>query len=249
MNTIDEIFHRTCPKCNQLQPLTNFTKNKTRKNGYECWCRKCMTKKSIQWRHNNPERSKRNQQRWAINNPNKTKINSKKWRQNHPDQMRQIKKLWNNNNPEKIKLQNRRYSQKHSEKICQRVKIWRQTHPEQIQQQRQKTYQESYKNPLIRLIGGQRQRIRQLLQKNNLRKNNRTLAYLGCTLETLKNHLEQQFVDGMTWENRGMFGWHVDHIQPLSRFDLTDPEQLQIAFWYTNLQPLWWRDNLKKSNN
>jgi hypothetical protein len=51
----------------------------------------------------------------------------------------------------------------------------------------------------------------------------------------------------MTWENHGKFGWHFDHIQPLRVFDLSDPEQVKIAFWYTNLQPLWWKDNLKKN--
>lgn len=52
----------------------------------------------------------------------------------------------------------------------------------------------------------------------------------------------------MSWENYGKNGWHLDHIIPLSAFDLTDPEQLKIACHYTNIQPLWARDNLVKSN-
>src|SRR5208283_3754628 len=70
---------------------------------------------------------------------------------------------------------------------------------------------------------------------------------LGCSIEFLKRHLEQQFVDGMTWGNYGKV-WHIDHIEPLCSFDLTIREQLLIACHYTNLQPLFEKDNLKKSS-
>lgn len=53
----------------------------------------------------------------------------------------------------------------------------------------------------------------------------------------------------MTWNNWALHGWHIDHILPLSKFDLSDPEQVKIACNYTNLQPLWAEDNLRKSNN
>jgi len=71
-------------------------------------------------------------------------------------------------------------------------------------------------------------------------------AMLGCTLDELKQHLESKFKEGMTWENWSHKGWHVDHIYPLSKIDLTDPEQLKKACHYTNLQPLWARENLSK---
>jgi len=71
---------------------------------------------------------------------------------------------------------------------------------------------------------------------------------LGCTVQELKIYLESKFQSGMTWENHGKFGWHIDHVRPLSEFDLTDTEQLKEACHYTNLQPLWWQDNLSKSN-
>ena len=52
----------------------------------------------------------------------------------------------------------------------------------------------------------------------------------------------------MTWSNHGKFGWHIDHKIALTRFDLTNREQLLQAVHFSNLQPLWARDNILKSN-
>jgi hypothetical protein len=70
---------------------------------------------------------------------------------------------------------------------------------------------------------------------------------LGCTITELKKHLERLFQPGMSWDNQGK--WHIDHVRPLSSFDLTNIEQLAMACHYTNLQPLWAEDNLKKNNH
>lgn len=69
---------------------------------------------------------------------------------------------------------------------------------------------------------------------------------MGCTWLELKIHLESKFLSGMTWDNYGYKGWHIDHIKPLSLFDLTDKEQFTKACNYNNLQPLWAKDNFIK---
>jgi hypothetical protein len=69
---------------------------------------------------------------------------------------------------------------------------------------------------------------------------------LGCTIDELKAHIESLFKPGMTWANWSFRGWHLDHIKPLEFFDLTDPEQLEQACHFTNLQPLWMSENLMK---
>lgn len=71
-------------------------------------------------------------------------------------------------------------------------------------------------------------------------------SYTGVTLAELRVHLEKQFQPGMTWTSHGFEGWHIDHIKPVSTFDLTVLEQRQACFHYTNLQPLWKKDNLAK---
>lgn len=71
---------------------------------------------------------------------------------------------------------------------------------------------------------------------------------LGCSIEDLKKYLESKFTNGMSWDNYGKRGWHIDHIRPLSSFNLIDSTELKQATHYTNLQPLWHVDNYKKSN-
>jgi hypothetical protein len=77
-------------------------------------------------------------------------------------------------------------------------------------------------------------------------KNKKTIEYLGCDIEEFKKHIEEQFMEGMTWENHGDV-WHVDHMIPL-RFENPTLEQVIERLHYTNCQPLWIKDNLEKRN-
>lgn len=71
---------------------------------------------------------------------------------------------------------------------------------------------------------------------------------LGCSIEELKKYLESKFKPGMTWDNWGRDGWHIDHIKPLVAFDLSVKEEFLRAFHFSNLQPLWAKDNLSKGD-
>jgi hypothetical protein len=72
------------------------------------------------------------------------------------------------------------------------------------------------------------------------------IKYLGCTYSEFLKHITNLFEPDMTLDNYGQ--WHIDHKTPLSWFDLNNPEEVKKACHYTNLQPKWARDNLKKSN-
>lgn len=100
------------------------------------------------------------------------------------------------------------------------------------------------KDPIIRLADNLRSRFNKAF-KNNY-KTGSAVQDLGCSIDELKLHLESKFADGMTWDNYGK--WHIDHIKPLNSFNLSDLEQLKIACHYTNLQPMWAKDNLKKGD-
>lgn len=105
------------------------------------------------------------------------------------------------------------------------------------------------KNTEKLLIHNLRNRTRLVLNnfydtKKKMYKNNHLIDFLGCTPEYLKNHLQKQFCHGMSWKNHGL--WHIDHIKPLSSAKNVD--EIYNLCHYTNLQPLWAFDNLKKAD-
>lgn len=91
-----------------------------------------------------------------------------------------------------------------------------------------------------------RRRLNLALRRQLASKTGRSLDLLGCSLESFKLYLESKFEVGMSWENYGATGWHIDHIIPLALFDLTKREHQLRAFHFSNLQPLFARDNLLK---
>lgn len=108
----------------------------------------------------------------------------------------------------------------------------------------------------FRLSANLRGRINSALKHNNNRKSSNTTKLIGCSVRFLKKYLKSKFypqklpngIRLMTWDNYGKYGWHVDHVIPCDKFDLSKPEEQRKCFHYTNLQPLWARDNIIKSN-
>jgi len=150
----------------------------------------------------------------------------------HRPYLYKTSKLWRDKNVKKIRRQ-RRTIQK-----SEMYKLWRNTH---LKIRRKSDFNFKLRCNLSR-------RIRQCLKSTNTRKSNPTLKLLGCSIKQFKSHLEKQFKQGMTWKNYGLFGWHIDHILPVSSFDLTKESEQKQCFHYTNLQPLWMLENIKKSD-
>lgn len=94
-----------------------------------------------------------------------------------------------------------------------------------------------------------RTRLNSALNYQRTKKFGSFINFLGCTISQLKQHLESKFKEGMNWKNHNQYGWHIDHIMPCISFDLTNPEEIEKCFHYTNLQPLWWYENLSKGGN
>src|SRR3990167_5431308 len=87
-------------------------------------------------------------------------------------------------------------------------------------------------------------RIYAALKGRYLSKAYKSMELIGTSMPQVRKHIESQFQPGMSWQNYGK--WHVDHIRPLSSFDLIKPSEQKEAFYYKNLQPLWAFENLSK---
>lgn len=103
-------------------------------------------------------------------------------------------------------------------------------------------------NPHFKMTRNLRCRFWNALKEQNAKKTCKTFDLIGCSVDQLKEYLSKKFTEGMTWENYGTRGWHIDHIKPCSKFDLRKVEEQEKCFHFTNLQPLWAFDNLSKNN-
>lgn len=97
-----------------------------------------------------------------------------------------------------------------------------------------------------RMFVNLRRRMATAMQENY--KRGKMIDLLGCSISDLKQFLETQFREGMTWGNYGRTGWHIDHVVPCASFDLSNTDQQKICFNYRNLRPLWAKDNLVKGS-
>lgn len=95
-----------------------------------------------------------------------------------------------------------------------------------------------------RIRNNLRGRLYQAIKRNY--KAGSAISDLGCSIEEFKIYIEKQFKEGMTWDNWSRTGWHIDHITPLDSFDLDKKEEFTVACHYSNLRPLWAKDNLSK---
>jgi len=105
---------------------------------------------------------------------------------------------------------------------------------------------EYHNNPEYKFKEYIRNAIRERIKNSKGKKFGKTEQILGCTIKELRKHLENQFKPNMSWDNYGTKGWHIDHIKPCCKFDLSKEEEQCKCFNYKNLQPLWWYENLSK---
>jgi len=220
---------KICRKCKKEKPINEFYKHKGMTDGYLNICKKCVLKRVKKYSEINRDKIKEYRKKWQMENKNKIKE-------------------YRENNPDKIKLWKDRDYQKHKEIYIKRANKYYKNNKE-----RAKECARIYNNMRRRtdinykILCNLRRRLHSAVTKGF--KSARTLELLGCSIEYLKEYLEKQFKKEMNWNNYGMFGWHIDHIIPCNSFDLTNPEEQKRCFNYTNLQPLWAKENWSKHTN
>jgi hypothetical protein len=169
------------------------------------------------------------------------KKETKKYYSTNSESIKQKVSKYRQKNPEKVKQVKKRIYERNKENILSVNRLYRKKNRKEITN---KNLERRKNDPIHGLKHLMNSRLRVFLTSQNMTKRNKTFEIVGCTPHELKIYLETKFKDGMTWENRGK--WHIDHIIPLS--SATNEEEVYKLCHYTNLQPLWAEENLKKSN-
>jgi hypothetical protein len=127
---------------------------------------------------------------------------------------------------------------------------YRRTHKDKIKVRQVIEYARLKANPHAHMVKTMRSRIATAMKRyaKGYTKTGSSMKYLGCTAIELCRYIEAMFRPRMTWHNYGK-AWHLDHVIPCASFDLTQEHERHRAFHYTNLQPLWAKENIRKSDN
>lgn len=195
-------------------------------------------------------------------NPRISQNRSAIWRAKNRKAAREIQRRYRN----KLRDDPERFAKQYA-----RQQDWRQRNPESIRESKRRCYLKARENPKRRELDSARardyhlrnpgrkrvlgptQKIRHSLT-NRIRLAVKSLGTVkadtlwkltGCSPEHFKVWMTFWFQPGMSWKNHGSV-WHIDHVMPCARFDLADPDQQRRCFHYTNLQPLFKRENQRK---
>jgi hypothetical protein len=220
---------KKCSKCGQIKDICLFSKNNKTKDKLHCSCKDCDKEKYLKNRDENILKMRE----YKKNNPQKIKEyyiqNQEKYQQyrdSKKDLTKKYMKSYYNNN-----LENRK-------KYLEKIKVGRNIKRNIFEKNKREN------DPLHKLRIYMRNRIGFYVKKNKYNKNNTTFEIVGCAPQELKKHLEQTFIGTMSWDNYGE--WHIDHKIPLS--SANNEEELYKLCHFTNLQPMWAVDNIKKGS-
>lgn len=235
------------------------------------FCKECLIEKHTDdfyyGKNKCKECSKKSFKEYYKNNKEQKLEYQKKYHEENTDQAKEYKKLYNELNSERLKEQRKVKYENNKEIVKEKSKEYYTLNKDKINLRRRlnkrgKYYYQKYKDkhlkkvyeyrkmkmktdPFYKFKHQIRNLIRNAFKRGFTTKSKKTIEILGCSFEEFKLHLESQFDEWMNWENQGTY-WHMDHIIPIS--SAQTEEDVWRLNHYTNFQPLYWEDNLKKSN-
>lgn len=216
---------KICGKCNIEKPFDDFEFLK-KVNRYESRCNECVKSYNKEYYLKNKQKIIERSNSYYKENTEKVLLTVKKYREQ---------------NETKVKKWKVDYHIKNVEKIRQKTKNWRKNNKEKRNRSERERMKTDFLHKLAHYL---RVRTNFYIKKAGFKKSSSSLELIGISSIQLKEHLEKQFIQGMSLSNYGE--WHIDHIIPLSSAKTED--EIYKLCHYTNLQPLWAEDNLKKSN-
>lgn len=270
---------KKCNKCNLVKLYEEFSKQSSRKDGRRSYCKECIKDISVnrsikeielfrekrkEYNIKNAEKKRAYQKKYRKENIEVVSIKEKAYKIKNKDKVRVYKKEYAHKNAAKIKSSYREYYKKNNKKLKAYQRDYFKGNKNYVLSRNKKYYLKN--KAKIMQVAKTYNRNRRLtniyyklrmnmscaiwhgLRKNKLGKGWQTLV--PYTIKELMTHLESNFTTGMTWENYGKSGWHVDHIIPQSyfKYDSYTHPAFKACWDLNNLQPLWAKDNISKSN-
>lgn len=259
---------KICSKCGIEKEFFDFHKFIHSKDGRKSICKSCVleqrkdgeekiknNKRNMIWRQKNPEKVKEYRKKEYVKNRDVILLRNKMWKEKNPKKLKKIMDSYREKNKEFLNIKKKDYREKNKERVLNLTRRWIKDNYERYQQKKNE-----YRKSEIGLKK-KRDNYRKNKEKNNhiiawrsilintikrigTTKEGKTNEALGYSAKELKENIEYKFTEGMSWENWGE--WHIDHIKPVSKFDKS--EKITIINSLDNLQPLWAKDNLMKSN-
>jgi len=238
---------KVCNNCKEEKKVSEFYKKK-RKNyySYSSECKECIKEKRKEYYQENTDSIKEKRKEYYQENTDNIKEKTKQYKRDNKEYYQYKAKDYREKNGDKLNDYSRKYREENKESIKEQRKEYYEKNKEEIIR---KNY-EYIKNKretdtLFKLKHNIGSLIRVSFNRKNIKKAMKTTEILGCSIKEFREYLENQFDKNMNWENHGTY-WELDHIKPIS-LAITEEEIYELNH-YTNFQPLYWEDNLSKSN-
>lgn len=225
---------KKCSTCDVVKPISEFNKDKKNRDGFSGKCRACCAEYSRIYRAENAERITEQKRLKRLEN-----LEAERER----GRIRRLENL------EREKARCAAWYKENKQRHMDGVKDWVARNPERRRKISNAHKERKRSTPQGRLESNISRGVHRGL-KPGAKANTPTFKILPYTPDELRAHLESLFLPGMTWENYGRSGWHVDHIRPLASFNYETPDdpEFKEAWALSNLQPLWWLDNISKGS-
>jgi hypothetical protein len=246
---------KTCSKCSIEKDESEFSKNKSKSDGLNHYCKKCYK----EYYNLKKDLILKKRKKYYEENKEYCNLKNKKWRLENKEKVKELRKLNYNFNKEKSKEDCKNYNKLNREKVNIISYNWKLKNPEKTKEiyknyrngKRKETlkiwFKNKYDNDInFKLINNIRSRIFHALNKNI--KSEKTEILLGCPISEFKNYIESQFDSGFTWIDFKNHKYHIDHIIPCAVYDLTDIEEQKKCFNFKNMRPSHGLNNLIKKD-
>jgi hypothetical protein len=241
---------KNCSKCKEKLDLSFFHKSNKSKDGLKSECKICSkkyndsrkdikSKKDKEYYERTKEKRLSYRKKYYEENKEKCLKTSKEWTLKNKEKKNSTQKIWNNNNKEKVAEIKKRWVENNPEKL---LKIKERLKKIKVEREKERIKQDSIYRFKIRTRANISKSFKRISKKFS--KKSKTEEILGCSIKEFRDYIESKFTEGMTFKNYGK--WHLDHIIPIASAK-TECDVINLCH-YTNYQPLWAEDNLKKGS-